>query len=268
MLLGSDCVAFLIALGHARTIEQAEALGDSLISKKLIQHVTADHGLKNAFLFYRFLSFQSNEMEQSAEGSKLILHPMLPKFLSQILREVRSPSEENINRVIGQLKKRGNGRVRWNQRHIVIKGDSFMWKENLSSEKYNGIISLKHYICKPCKHLTSKNFSVFKLKDVNGNCLYFGSSNHAEVSNWVTKIHIIQAKCVSEVLSNLNLAFSEMMNRFNSKYDFNAKTKGLMKDPEKIASLVSSFRALSKSGTLDFSVDDLDIENVESEIMI
>ena len=87
MLLGSDCVAFLLALGHARTIEQAEALGDSLIAKKLIQHVTADHGLKNDFLFYRFRDFPCGDMKQSEKKSNLILHPMLPKFLSSILRE-------------------------------------------------------------------------------------------------------------------------------------------------------------------------------------
>ena len=109
---------------------------------------------------------------------------------------------------------------------------------------------------------------MFKLKDVNGNCLYFGSSNHAEVSNWISKIHIIQAKYVSEVLLNLNLAFSEMISKFNSQYHLDERTNVLMKDPATIASFVDYFRALSKSRVSASFLNDLDTEDVESEVML
>ena len=269
--LGSDCVAFLIALGLARTIDQAEALGDSLISKRLIQHVTNDHGLKNAYLFYHFLDFKPEDSGKDADKDMLMIHPMLPKYLNSlgVFGERRSPSALAVNRVIGQLQKRGKGRVRWNQRHIIIKDHIFSWKYDVSSEGFNGKISLKDYICKPCKSLTSKNFFVFKLVDVHRNCMYFGSSNQAEVLNWVRQIHMIQAAYVSEVLDNVNNAFAEMIQKFNSQYQLTSETNAFMKDPATIASLVYSFRALSQRGSFSYPLDvDLEAGEIEEEVLL
>jgi tRNA(Arg) A34 adenosine deaminase TadA len=52
--IGSDIVEAFMALGHVRTIEQAESLGDLIIGDKLMKHVSSDHGLKNKYLFYTF----------------------------------------------------------------------------------------------------------------------------------------------------------------------------------------------------------------------
>lgn len=268
--LGSDCVALLIALGHARTIEQAEALGDSLITMGVIQHVTNDHNLKNDYLFYRFLDFQPSDAGKEAKKSNLILHPMLPKFLDfvGIMKTFHSSSKESAGPMVGQLKKMGKGGILWNQRYITVQGEKFMWKHDVSSETYNGVISLTHYICKPCKHLTSTTFSVFKLVDVHNRCLYFGSSNHAEVFNWIKQIQLIQAEHVSKILGNLNNAFSEMVQSFHSQYELNAETRSFMKDPAVVASLVSSFRALSKSRPSRLLNDDFDAEDVEIEVLL
>ena len=270
--LGSDCVAFIIALGLARTIEQAEALGNSLISKRLIQHVTNEHGLKNAYLFYHFLDFEPDENEEVAEKGMLMIHPMLPKYLESVglLGTASRSKSTTVNRVVGQLYKRGNGRVRWNQRHIIIQGHIFLWKEDISSEVFKGKISLKDYICKACKsRLTSNIFFAFKLVDVHQNCLYFGSSNEAEMLNWMNKIQAIQATYVSEVLNNVNNAFAEIVHKFNSNYQLNSETNKLMKDPVAIASLVSSFRALSQRSASSYLVDiDFDNTELEEEVLL
>ena len=143
-----------------------------------------------------------------------------------------------------------------------------MWKHDISSETYNGLISLSHYICKPCKHLTSKTFSVFKLVDVHNRCLYFGSSNHAEVFNWIQQIRLEQAEHVSEILGNLNNAFSEMVQKFHSQHELNAETRSCIEDPAEVASLVSSFRALSQSRPSWLLNGDFDAEDVETEVLL
>jgi len=269
--LGSDCVAFIIALGLARTIEQAEALGNSLISKRLIQHVTNDHGLKNAYLFYRFLDFKPDENEEAAEKGMLMVHPMLPRYLESVglLGAACKSNSATLNRVVGQLHKRGNGGVRWNHRHITIQDHVFSWKEDVLSDVSKGKISLKDYICMGCNRLTSNNFFVFKLIDVHQNCLYFGSNNKAEILNWINQIQAIQATYVSEVLNNVNNAFAEMVHKFNSYYQLNSETKKFMNDPVAIASLVSSFRTLSQTGPSSYLVDiNFDDTELEEEVML
>ena len=131
-------------------------------------------------------------------------------------------------------------------------------------------ISLKDYICKACKsRLTSNIFFAFKLVDVHQNCLYFGSSNEAEMLNWMKKIQAIQATYVSEVLNNVNNAFAEIVHKFNSNYQLNSETNKLMKDPVAIASLVSSFRALSQRSASSYLVDiDFDNTELEEEVLL
>ena len=86
--------------------------------------------------------------------------------------------------------------------------------------------------------------------------------------NWINKIQLIQAEHVSTILDNLNNAFSEMIQKFHSQYELNAETKFFMKDPAAVASLVSSFRALSKSRPTRLLNDDFDAEDIEMEVLL
>jgi len=69
--LGSEAVDALISLGHARTIEEAEALGDLIIAEKLFAHVANDHGLKNQYLFYRFSEDNISAAEDPTSWSQM-----------------------------------------------------------------------------------------------------------------------------------------------------------------------------------------------------
>jgi serine/threonine protein kinase len=52
--IGSELVTALITLGHANSIEEAEYLGDLLVTNNLVSHTCNDHGMKNLYLFYTF----------------------------------------------------------------------------------------------------------------------------------------------------------------------------------------------------------------------
>ena len=59
-----------------------------------------------------------------------------------------------------------------------------------------------------------------------------------------------------------------MVQSFHSQYELNAETRSFMKDPAVVASLVSSFRALSKSRPSRLLNDDFDAEDVEIEVLL
>lgn len=53
--IGSDAVDFLVTQGFADSREQAVSIGNKMMSKKMIKHVTDGHKFKDAYLYYRFM---------------------------------------------------------------------------------------------------------------------------------------------------------------------------------------------------------------------
>ena len=59
-----------------------------------------------------------------------------------------------------------------------------------------------------------------------------------------------------------------MVSTFHSQYELNAETRSFIEDPAVVASLVSSFRTLSKSRPSRLLNDDFDAKDVEIEVLL
>jgi hypothetical protein len=67
--IGSECVSWLIEKQLASSREAAVHLGNSLLELGHFQHVTGDHSLEDAYLFYRFSVSQSGNKKKELRAS-------------------------------------------------------------------------------------------------------------------------------------------------------------------------------------------------------
>ncbi|ETO14456.1 hypothetical protein RFI_22914 [Reticulomyxa filosa] len=80
--VGEELVTWLVKKGYALGVNRAVAIGNALIDKKLIHHVTHEHKFKNEYLFYQLIDDLSEEMSLSDAQCNLFFFSFI--FLSML----------------------------------------------------------------------------------------------------------------------------------------------------------------------------------------